>query len=994
MKRRFVPILLGLLALCMLVIQPAYAQNKTVSGKVTDAKDGSPIVGASVTVKGTKLGAQTDGSGAFSIPVPATAKSVEISAIGFGKKEFAIGEGTITATLEAVTGSLNEVVVIGYGSARKKDLTGSVGSVKSKDFNQGVISSPDQLLQNKVAGLEVTNTSGQPGAATTVKIRGNSSIRASNNPLYVIDGVPLDGGSAKPGASTALGGSPGSNPLLFINPYDIAQIDVLKDASSAAIYGSRGANGVIVITTRKGTSGTSKLYVNSDVSMFAGYMKKFEVLNSGEFKSALTKYGAPSTLNFGGNVDALNEIKQKTVTQNYGLALSGGNDNGKYRASFLGSRNAGILKKSLLDKYLASFTGQYNFIDNKLTIDFGLNVGNVGDYGTPVSNNAGSTGNIISSALSWNPTLAMRKSDGTFNFPSNGSGNPLAFSEAFSDESHLNSYLGHISAAYKIIPSLEYKILYGINHQVGHRELNLEGWLPGFPGLSGQGNAAILDARLTSEIITHTLNYNTSITKDLTFSALAGYEYFKVNYSGSGISATGFNTNLDYSNRISIPYTKMFQNAKTQNPLGSFANPTYEIQSFFGRINFNQADKYLLTATLRDDGSSKFGKNNKYGLFPSVGVKWVASNEEFLKGSKMFSNLAFRGSWGLTGNQEFPAGSSQEQFAFTAYNNAGQIVNGNADLKWETTNTINLGLDFGFSNNRFSLSVDYYNKSTKDILFQTIAIQPAPSSISFVNLPNARLKNSGVEIALGGAIIKQKDMDWDLNINLAYNKNKLTKFTDPLTGLPLAIKTGFIDGQGVSNTLGQLIANDQPVNVFNLKHFSGFDQNGKQIISADPIVGGDPNPHVLAGVNTSFRYKKWNFSLNTGGAFGMKLYNNTATSVTNISGISNGRNIDKAAYNSAEKPASDVGASDRYLESGNYWKLRNATIRYTVGNVGFIKALSAFVSGTNLLVITKFTGFDPEVNVDKSNGSYPSRSIEYIPYPTPRSVTLGLNFNL
>jgi len=985
---------MGLLAVCLFCVQPVLAQNKTVSGKVTDGKDGSPVAGASVTIKGTKLGTQTNANGEFTLSAPATATALVISSVGFGTKEAPISEGAVNVSLAAASNDLNEVVVVGYGTARKRDLTGSVGSVKSKDFNQGIISSPDQLLQNKVAGLEVTNTSGQPGAATTVKIRGNSSIRTSNNPLYVIDGVPLEGSIAKPGTGTAFGTSPASNPLLYINPYDIAQIDVLKDASSAAIYGSRGANGVIVITTRRGSAGPAKLSVNTDFGFFAGYMKKFEVLDAGQFRTALTKYNSPATLDGKATVDAMDEITQDDVTQNYGLAMTGGTENGKYRASFLGSKNAGFLKKSQLDKYIASFNGQYKFIENKLSIDFGLIAGNVGESMAPIGNNPGSTGNIISSALSWNPTQAF-KVNGIFNNPSNGSGNPLAMSEAYDDQFHLNAFLGNISAAYKILPSLEYKFLYGINHQAGHRELNIAGWLQGFPGVSGQGNAAILDSRLTSQIFTHTLNYRTDLTKNLSFDAIAGYEYYKVETSGGGVSASGYNTNLDYPTRIDILYTKMFQNGKTQNPMFTGISPETEIQSYFTRLNFNMSDKYLLTATFRADGSSKFGENNKYGYFPSVGGKWVVSNEGFMKGGKLFSNLAVRGSWGLTGNQEFPAGSSQEQFAFTSYNNAGQVVNGNPNLKWETTATTNIGVDFGFSNNRYALSIDYYNKATSDILFQTNAIQPAPSSVSYINLPDAILKNSGVEVGLNGTIVKKKDFDWDLNINFAYNKNLLTKFTDPLTGLPLVIKTGTIDGQGVSGTLGQVITNDQPVNVFNLKPFNGFDKaTGKQLIGDNPVVGGDPNPHVLAGLSTSLRYKKWSLGIGTGGAFGFKIYNNTATSVTNMAGITNGRNIDVAAFESEEKPASDVGASQRFLEDGDYWKIRNATLRYNVGTVGFIKGLTVYVSGTNLLVFTKFTGFDPEVNIDKSSGAYPSRSIEYIPYPTPRSVSVGLNFNL
>ena len=316
-------------------------------------------------------------------------------------------------------------------------------------------------------------------------------------------------------------------------------------------------------------------------------------------------------------------------------------------------------------------------------------------------------------------------------------------------------------------------------------------------------------------------------------------------------------------------------------------------------------------------------------------------------------------------------------------------------MKWESSKSVNIGADFAFAKGKIYGSIDYYSKTTTDILFQTTAIQPAPSSITFVNLKDAQLINAGFELALGANVVDKKDLGWDVNFNLAYNKNNIKNFTDPNTGLDNFIQTGQINGQGVSGTLAQVITNNQPVNAYYLKPFQGFDATGNQIIGANPQFAGDPNPHVLAGFSTSLRYKKFTFSLNMGGAFGFLIYNNTATSVTNIAGIAQGRNIDVAAYNTAEKPSSGVGASTRFLEKGDYFKLRNATIRYNIGNTGkYIKNMSAFISGSNLLVITKFTGFDPEVNIDKSNNSYPSRSIEYVPYPTPRTVSFGFNFSL
>lgn len=985
-----------LLCFIMLVTVSAlsFGQARTVTGRVTDNKDNSPLVDATVSVVGKSVSTKTNADGSFTIAVPAGSNQLRVSYVGFTDQTVAITGSNVSVSMTLSTTNLTDVVVIGYGSARRRDVTGSVSSVKAKDFNQGQIISPDQLLQNKVAGLEITTNSGQPGASSTIKIRGTSSIRAGNNPLYVIDGVQLDGGSARPNIGGAFGNSPGSNPLLFIDPNTIAQIDVLKDASSAAIYGSRGANGVVVITTKKGTSGATVLEVGANFGVNVGYMKRYPILNTDEFKGALAKFSLPSTLNGGSSVDALKEITQKSLTQNYSLGFSGGNEVGRFRASFLGSRNEGFLKKSRLDKYIGTFNGGYKFLDKKLSIDFNVIAANLGETVVPVSNNAGSAGNLISSALQWNPTFDFRK-DNRYYYPTNGSGNPLALIDAYNDKIGINTFLANMSASYKLLENLEYKVLYGINHSAGNRAANVEGFLVGYNGLSGQGNATLANAVLTSSVITHTLNYRTDISKKATIDALVGYEYYKSNYKGGGITASGFNTNLDEANRTSVPYTNIFQNARQQNPYGTGASPTVEIQSFFARANVNIADKYIITGTIRADGSSKFGTNNKYGYFPSAGARWVISNEDFMKRGSTFSNLSLRASYGITGNQEFPAGSSSEQFGLNAFNSSGQSVNGNPDLKWETTKAVNLGLDFGVARGKFYGSFDYYYKKTNDILFQTVAIQPAPNSASFINLPSANLVNSGVELALGSTLIDKKKITWDVNFNIAYNKNRISNFNNVQTGLPLRILTGTVDGQGVSGTLSQVITNGYPVNEFYLKPFNGFDNSKNQTIGADPTYAGDPNPHVISGFSTSVRYNKFTLSINTGGAFGFMIYNNTATSVTNISSLAGGRNIDRIAYNSGEGIASGVGASSRFLEKGDYVKLRNATIRYNIGNAGkYIRNLTAFVSGSNLFVITKFHGFDPEVNIDKSSGAYPSQSIEYIPYPTPRVVTFGLNFSL
>lgn len=989
MHRKLTLYLATLVATFLFFTQSPLAQNR-VTGTVTDAT-GKAVAGATVIVKGTNTATQTNESGEFTITAPA-AGTLVISAVGFGTQEVAVqSRTTIPIQLATQESNLNEVVVIGYGTARRKDITGAISSVQAKDFNRGVITTPDQLLQNKVPGLQVTTNSGQPGSATTVKIRGNNSIRAGSNALYVIDGVPLDGRSARPNFGNAFGSTPDANPLIFVNPNDIARIDVLKDASSAAIYGSRGANGVIAITTKTGTAGAPKLEFNTSVGVNAGLMKRFDVLTASEFKTALSKYNVANQ-DFGGNVDAMKELQNKKATQNYSLAFSGGSENGRFRASFLASEINGYLKNSTLDKYVGNFGGQYSFLDKRLTLGFNITAGHTTEDLVPVANTSGSTGNIISSILQWNPTASFRGTNGLFYYPTNGSGNPVALLSGFSDVAHVNSVLGNVSATVRIIQGLDYKFLYAVNNSVGDRYTNIYGFLQGYSGLSGSGQAAIGNARLTSQTFDHTLNYRTALTSQLNLEALVGYEYWTTRYQNSNVSAQGFNTNLSETTFTGIPYTSMLQNGNVQNPPGTFVDPKVELQSVFGRASLNYANKYFVTGTLRADGSSKFGSNNKYGYFPSVGVRWAINNEDFMRGTSLFSNLALRASWGITGNQEFPAGASQEQFAFGSYNNASQINVANPNLKWEETKSYDIGLDLSTRGGKVNFNVDYYNKNTSNILFQSTAIQPAPASIYFINLP-ANLINKGVEIGLGVNVIDHKDLTWDIGGYYAHNDNKLTNFTQ--NGKDIQIITGQINGQGVSGTLAQVITNNYPVNEYFLKEFQGYDQNGNQTFGANPIYAGNPNPTNSFGVNTTLNYHKFGFVVNGGGESGYLIYNNTATSVTNIAGISNGRNIDKNSYNSVEKPTSPVAANTRFLESGNYFKLRNATLSYRVGDIGrYVRNMNVYVTGNNLFVITKFSGFDPEVNIDKSNNNYPSRSIEYIPFPTARTISVGVNLTL
>jgi len=980
--------------LCVLFTQPAFSQTKTISGKVTDDK-GAAVQGATVTVKGTKVGASTSADGSFTITAPASATTIVVSSVGFSEQEVSItGQSSVTVALVATQSNLNEVVVIGYGTARRRDLTGAVGSVQAKDFNQGTIASPDQLLQNKTPGVEVSTSSGQPGGGTTIKIRGNTSILSGvAQPLIVVDGVPLDGRDATPAMNLGSNGlpfgtTPNSNPLLYINPYDIQSIDVLKDASSAAIYGSRGANGVIVITTKKASTGQTKVEFNTSIGDNVGYMKTDGLLSASQFRSKLTTYNLTGAgYDSGGSVNALKSIAQhKPLIQTYNLSLSGGNDNGKFRASFLASANPGIIKTTGLDKYLGTFGGTYKIFDKRVTLDFNLIAGHVQINQTLITNTAGAGGNLMEWALNWNPTVPFYNSDGSLKSLALNTPNPLAALKAFSDQANVNTILANISATVRIVKGLDYKILYAINDGTGTRYTNFDGWMPGVQGISTLGLGAIGNSALTSQTFTHTLNYTSDLTSNLRLNAVAGYEYWTTNYRDITYLNTGFDINKTLATVTGIKNTDQMVDATSKaitpsNP----SDPTVAIQSYFGRAILSWADKYILTGTFRGDGSSKFGANNHYGYFPSVGARWVISNEDFLKSSQIISTLALRGSWGITGSQDFPAGASQAQFAFTQNGAIAQTNVPNPNLKWQKTTATDIGLEYGLLQGRIYGSFDYYHKNTSQIVDQTNAIQPAPSGTEFINL-NANLINKGFEFVVGGTIVSNKDFTWDAAFNISYNKGKLTNFNYA------PILTGQISGNGLSGTTAEVITNNQPLDVFSMPHFLGYTKGGLDSVTTTNQFVGDPNPHALYGFSSTLKYKHLSLIMNFGGAAGYKVFNNTQLAITNIGLFSKGQNVTTHAFAPGESTANGTVVSDKYLESGNFLKLRNLTLHYDIGDIAtYFKNVSVFVSGTNLFVVTKFTGFDPEVNIDKSNNGYASRSMEYLPYPTPRIITVGFN---
>ncbi len=966
---------LFLLLIFSFYITTSFSQQK-ISGLIRDI-DTLPVAGATILIKHSSVGTQTASDGTFSI-VAKPGDVLLISFVGMKRRSVTVGGETfITVTLAPDDNSLEDVTVIGYGTSRKKDLTGAISTVSSKDFNPGILTSPDQLIQGKVAGLQISYNNGQPGGAANIKIRGNSALSGTGQPLYVIDGVPLDGRSLQAG----------NNPLNFINPNDIASMDVLKDASATAIYGSRAAYGVIIINTKRAHSGQPKIDLKISAGV-ASVLKKIKVLNAAQFKDAISYYNVNQLNDKGGNEDALGAILQNGFQQDYSLAISGGNENGKYRVSAILLDQDGIVKNTDFKKYGIDLSTNFKFLESK-KLGLDLNVIS-SQYIQKVPQSIEGASGIIVSALQWNPTDSLRNADGSLKIISGGYVNPVSLTELISNKLKVTTILGSISPHYKFTDWLEYKLLLSINYSSGisrssvNELLRPEGrW----------GTAGIGSSELTTRLITQTLNFNKEIFTDLNLTAVAGFEYMRFtmkgfSMSGVGVEGTGFgNFGLDYTNYIQYSSTD-------SRGISSFAEPNSELQSFFGRTIFNYKDKYLLTATFRADGSSKFGENNKYGYFPSFAGAWNIHEEDFFN-LPFVNSLKIRAGWGITGNQEFPAGSAQAKYSFLDNGALRQANNPNPNLQWQSDRQYNIGVDFSMFNNRISGTLDFFNKTTTNLLFPSLPLQPAPplSTIRWINL-DGKIINKGLEALVNAAVVRNETFKFDISVNGTFLNNNVSD-------MPTTISTGWLHGSGVSGTSVEVIENGHPMNTFYTRKFTGMDKDSGLSVYQDHGVTfyhlGDPNPKALLGMNLTFRYKKFSLITNLYGAFGQDIFYNTLMNVINVAGIHTGKNIAFSIYEDPVKEsyANPITPSSRFIIKGDYLKMTNMTLGYTLSEKAkTFKGANIFVTGQNLFIITKYPGFDPESNFDGSNNGIPSLGIDYAQYPSSRTLILGINLSL
>lgn len=990
-----------LMAFLMLFSNFALAQ-RVVSGQVTDSESGEPLIGATVSVVGTTRGASTDLDGKFSIEVPQGATQLRVAYTGYTEQVIDLGASNVINVAMKGGALLEEVVIVGYGSVRKTDATGAVTSVTDKDFNRGVIAAPEQLIQGRAAGVQITTASGEPGAGINIRIRGTSSVRSGNNPLFVVDGVPLSGNETSGGGIDAgFGSSSARNPLNFINPNDIASIDILKDASATAIYGSRGANGVVIITTKKGQQGKGSLGYDYSLGI-STISKKYDLLEREGFLAGYAQFNgaqAAADIDGGANTDWQDEIFRTALTHSHNLSFGGGDNSGNYRFSLGYQDQEGIVEASAMQRFTARFNGTRNFINDRLTIATQVTLANTHDDNSPISDNAGFEGDALAAALKSNPTIPVMVRDNTtgemiFNQISQSEPNPAAMIGLSKDFTRTLRMLGNISAEIKLFEGLSFKTVAGYDQSMSARKsayssdlFLLDTWK--------KGRLYFNDIEVNNRLWENYFTYNKSFGS-ASLTALLGYSYQKFDYATKSFEMTNFTTNdldLMINNVASANQASGQQSIVARNS----SNAVDELQSYYGRINLSLRDRYLFTATLRADGSTRFGGDNQYGLFPSFAFKWRMIEEAFVP--DFFSDLGLRLGYGVTGNQEIPHNlyARRQRYNDWDINREGNISGGglgdvafaNPGLKWESTAQINVGIDFAFANGRLAGSLDLYNKNTNDLLIQVYSAQPASQPFVWRNL-DADVVNQGVELSLNITAVDQRDFDWNVLANLAYNKNEVKNFG----GL---INTGQIHGQGLSGAFAERIAEGQPLFAFFVREFGGYDNEGISIYPSGDVqrfTGASPLPKVNAGLTNSFRYKGLDLSIFFNGQFGHYVYNNTANAFFTAGALANGRNVTTDVPGSGESNLNAPDVSTRFLEKASFVRLQDVTLGYRVPlKSTTISGLRFFITAQNLAVFTGYSGQDPEVNVNKPinndpNG-VPSFGIDYTAYPRARTFVIG-----
>ncbi|WP_116788300.1 SusC/RagA family TonB-linked outer membrane protein [Flavobacterium psychrotrophum] len=983
------------------ILSPDFYQQ-TVKGKVLD-EAGMGLPGATIIDRATGKTAVTDIDGNFTIEA-AQGANLEIIFVGYKTQTVAVNGADINVIMKTDMNELQEVVLVGYGNQTKKDVTGAVTQLSSEKFRQGVNISADGLLQGKVAGVRVVPTSGEPGAGINVSIRGIGSIRSGSTPLFVVDGVPLSNDDTSPqGANVGFGSQSAKNPLNFLNTGDIESITVLKDASAAAIYGARGSNGVVIITTKKGSKGKASFTVDSYLG-FSSVANKIDVLNASQYRSALAATGGNEAYDHGGNTDWQDVIYRTAVTQNNSFSFAKATDSGNYYVSLSQMNQDGIVEHSNFKRTTGRINAAESFLDNKrLRLKVNLTASETKDTGVPIGDDGGSDGQLIIHTLMANPTQPVFDENGDYtNFNMNAHYNPAYLLSIFSDETRTSRILGNAEASFRILNGLDYKLNVGIDRSMSERNTTV---YPNLTDRSRTGTYIQGNMENKNSLIEHYLTYNTTFGSHK-IDALAGFSYQK--FERSGTNYTMINLTNDQSVGIDPADNPAFFGAQAN--VSGYAQVN-ELQSYFGRVNYTFADKYLITASIRADGSTRFGQNNKYGYFPSFAAGWNINQESFLKDSKVVDNLKLRVSWGQTGNQEVQNKITRASYSlipgdgYYLYDNL-DLVNGvytsrtaNPDLKWEVVTQYNIGTDFNLWGDKLYGTVDYFNKTTTDaILF--IPSQPLSATPNVWKNIGGKIVNTGLEFMLGSKIIDTEDFTWSLDANGATLHNEIKD-------LPVSqIYSGAISGPGQSGVLANIYKSGYSAGSFYLMKFDGYDADGLPTYvdtNGDGVTDNNDRqifesalPTFSYGINTNLRYKAFDLSLSFIGQSGGYLLNNTGLNALNINNLASDRNVATNYYESGANPSVAPVVSTLYLEKSDFLRLNSARIGYTFKHPGinWLDSLNLYATGTNLFTITPYTGYDPLINSPKSSGGNQSIGIDYGAYPTTRTFILGATLKL
>ncbi|MBT1707756.1 TonB-dependent receptor [Fulvivirgaceae bacterium PWU5] len=969
-------------------------QSLTVTGKLTD-ETGAALPGVNVMEKGTTNGAVTDANGDYRLTVGSSNAVLVFTFVGTVSQSVVVGtQSTIDIQLMSDASTLGEVVVVGYGTQSKRDITGAVSSVKADDFNRGIVNSPEQLLQGKVAGVNVTSASGEPGAAQNITIRGPGTVRSGSTPLYVIDGIPLDNSNTA-GMGIDNGGT--TNPLNFLNPQDIASIDVLKDASATAIYGARGANGVVLITTKRGKTGQSGVTYSASYGV-SKLARKIDVFSADEFRQAVPQTGA-AVIDLGGNTDWQDQITRTGTTQDHNVAFFGGAEKMNYYASLGMQDQEGILKNSNLKRYTGRINVSQKGLNDRLSLDMNLNASHTRNDRPEISS-------LVNTALTANPTMPAYDSVGGI-YQRQDPINPLAMLNTYKDITETNRVIGNISPSFRIIEGLVYKLNVGIDVTSAIQDVQR---MPSvYPAQEGRLDSYFTNN--TNSLIEHYLTYNFS-KGNHAFTLLAGHSYQKItsktrHWSISTFPISGIEPRYNPGLGSEIDLTASADNNR---PLGKAVKN--ELQSFFGRLNYIFKERYLLTATVRTDGSSKFGDNNKYGTFPSFAAGWIISEEPFMATIPV-NTLKLRAGWGQTGNQEIePKASFARYLTATGAGYSypffpdgsapqGTIVQNyaNPNLQWEISKQTDVGLDFGFFEGALTGSVDYFRKVTSNVLLKVTVPDPIqPALFYWRNVKDMEIVNEGTEMALDYRYDAGADFTFHVGGNITFIKNEVRN--SPATLIP----SGSISGGGLTSASVNGYINGEPIGTFFLQQFTGIGEDGFSTYlepgedGESRYISGTALPDKLYNFNLGASYKGFDLSVNFNGLSGNKIYNGTANLNFSRAQLAKSRNTTDAATRYSNEDVTNANSvSTRYLEKGAFLRLNNATLGYnfspeSLGIGNWIKSLRLSVTGQNLFVITDYSGYDPEANAEgRRIEDANSFGIDYASYPKARSIVFGLN---